>query len=124
VFVIVWWLCLLLWGLCLSLCDGCVYYCGGFVFYCLGVVFDIVWGLGLLFVSCCVCHYEISLVFGCSKLIMHFTIRLLRFGAGTSSGVVCANLILVHLDKGVLDLSVSHFIYPLFWCVSIVFEVH
>ena len=80
-FVIVWWLCLLLWGFCFLLC---------------GVVFVIVWGLGLLFVRFCVCHYELSLVFGCSKLIMQFRIWLLRFGAGASSGVVCANLILVH----------------------------
>jgi len=85
----------IVWGLCLLLCGGCVYYCGCCVCYCVGVVFVIVWVLCLLLCLGCVFHYEISLLFGCSKLIMQFRIWLLRFEAGASSGVFCANFRLV-----------------------------
>jgi len=49
-------------------------------------VFFIVWGLCLL----------LSFLFGCTNLIMHFSINLVRFEVGTSSGVACSNLVLVH----------------------------
>jgi len=46
----------------------------------------LLWGLCLL----------LSFLFGRSNLIMWLRIRLLRFQVGTSSGVVCTNLRLVH----------------------------
>jgi len=54
--------------------------------YCVQVVFVIVWGLCL----------SLSFLFGCSNLIMHFSINLVMFKVGASSGVSCTNLRLVH----------------------------
>ena len=59
----------------------------------MGVVFVIVWWLCLLL---CVLCLSLSFLFGCSNLIMYFSINLVRFDVGTSSGVVCVNLRLVH----------------------------
>ena len=123
VFFIVWGFCLLLcagcvcycvgvvfvivWGFCLLLCAGCVCHCGGlclllcgdFVCYCVQVVFVIVGG--------CVCYcvglfLSLSFLFGCTNLIMHFSINLLRFKVGASSGVICTNLRLVHYIRDCL----------------------
>ena len=39
---------------------------------------------------------SLSFLFGCSNLIMYFSISLVRFEVGASSGIVCADLRLVH----------------------------
>ena len=124
VFVIVWGLCLLLcggvvfvivWGLCLLLCGGvvfvivwglCLLLCGGCVCYCVGVVFVIVIFDWLLKFSNVVWD-KIVEVRGCSFI----KCCLYQFEIGA-------------VDKGLLDLSMSHFFCPSILCVSIVFEVH
>jgi len=45
---------------------------------------------------------SLSFLFGCSNLIMYFSINLGRFEFETSSGVVCANLKLVHYIRDCL----------------------
>ena len=59
----------------------------------MGVVFVIVWGLCLVLWGLCL---SLSFFFGCSNLIMYFSVSLLRFEVGASSGVVCINFRLVH----------------------------
>ena len=85
---------------------GCVCYCVGCVCYCVVAVFVIVifvW----LFKFNNVIWDKIGEVRGRSFI----RCCLCQFEIGA-------------LDKGLLDLSVSHFVCPKFWCVSIVFEVH
>jgi len=120
VFVIVWGLCLLLWGVVFFIVGvvfvivwGCVCYCGsclllcGVVFFIVGVVFVIVWGC-VCYCGCCACYcvglclllwglcFLLSFSLGCSNIITLFGIRLVRLEVGDSSGVVYANLRLVH----------------------------
>jgi len=137
VFVIVWDLCLLLWGLCLLLFGGSVCYCVGVVFIIVwGFVLVIVWGLclllwGLCLLLCggCVCY--------CSGVVFVIVIFVWLFKFNNVIWDKIGDVIgwsfircclcqfeIGALDKGFLDLSVSHFVCPSFWCVSIVFEVH
>jgi len=106
VFVIVLGLCLLLWGDCIC--------------YCVEVVFVIVWGLCLLLCWGCVCYCHFCLVVQINKVVWDKFVEV--------SGWSCARHLcqfeIGALDKGLLDLSVSHFVCPTFWCVGIVFEVH
>jgi len=121
VFVIIWGLFFIVWGLCLLLCGGCVCYCVGVcVCYCVGV---------LLLCRCCVCYYGgvvfVVVIFVC--LLKFNNIVLDEFGEvwGWSFVWCClCQFEISALDKGLLDLWVSPFFCLLFWCVSIVFEVH
>ena len=141
------------WGLCLLLCEGCVCYCvrvvfvivwglclllfGGFACYYVEVVFVIVWELCLLLCGGCVCYcvgdcvcYYVGVVF----VVVIFVwlpkfnnIVLDDFGEDWGWSFVRCCLCQFEigaLDKGLLDLSVSHFFCPSFCCVSIVFEAH
>jgi len=47
-----------------------------------------------------------------------------RLEVGASSVVLCTIFEIGALDKGLIDLLVSHFVCPSFWFISIVFEVH
>ena len=66
----------------------------------------------------------LSFLFGCSNLIMYFSICLVRFEVIASSGVFLCQFEIGAVDKGLLDLSVYLLFYLSFWCVSIMFEVH
>jgi len=92
-------LCLLLWACCVCYCVGCVSYCVGVLFVVVGVVFVIV-----IFVS----------LFKFNNVVYD--------KVGTVSGwsfISCClcQFVIGALDKGLLDLSMSHFFCPSF-CVS------
>ena len=95
----------------------------------MGVVFVIVSGLCLLSCGDCDCYF-VGFVF-----VMVIYVWLLKFNiiVWDDFGEVCGwsfvrcclcQFEMGALDKGLLDLCVSHFFYLLFCCVSILFEVH
>ena len=64
------------------------------------------WGLCLL----------LTFLFGCSNLIMYFSINLVRFEVGASSGAVRANLRLVHYISVCLICQCVPFLPRIFIC--------
>ena len=115
----------ILWVLCLLLLGDCVCYFEGVVCYCVVVVFVIVWWLCLLFCGCCVCYCQLIFffvsLFRCNKVFSN------RFGEVCVCIFIRCCLYQFEIgasDKGLLDLSVSHIIYPSFRNFRIVFEVH